>query len=129
MTAIKDIESPSRSDDRYGFPVYAGIKHFGRSIVALNAAGQSIPAGHADEVCLMGLAETHTDNTTGATGDKTVQCLRGVRRYPVAAATQADINSPVYALDDNTLQLTNAGGELQLGVLAAIDADGTWIRI
>lgn len=129
MSAIKDIDSPSRSGDRYGYPVYAGIKHFGRSIVALNAAGQSVPAGHADQVCLMGLAETHIDNTNGATGDKTVQCLRGVRRFPVAAATQADIDSPVYALDDNTLQLTNVGGELKLGVLEAIDADGTWIRI
>ncbi|PCI03855.1 MAG: hypothetical protein COB78_05735 [Hyphomicrobiales bacterium] len=129
MVAVNDIESPSRSGDRYGYPVYTGIKHYGRSIVAINANGQSVPAGHADEVCLMGLAEDHADNTNGATGDKTVQCLRGVRRYPVVGADQSDIGSPVYALDDNTLQLTNAGGELQLGVLEAIDADGTWIRI
>lgn len=129
MAAIKDIEAPSRSGDRYGFPVYTGIKHYGRSIVALNAAGQSVPAGHADGVCLMGLAEERIDNSDGATGDQTVNCLRGVFKYPVAAAGQDDIGKPVYALDDNTLQLTNVGGELQLGVLEAIDADGMWIRI
>lgn len=129
MAAIKDIDAPSRSGDRYGFPAYGGDVFYGRAIVGVNASGEARPAGSAGVVALMGLSEERIDNTAGQTGDQIVQCLRGVRRFAVAAATQADIGSPVYAADDNILQLTNAGGELELGQLEAIDADGTWIRI
>ncbi|MDD9910191.1 MAG: DUF2190 family protein [Ahrensia sp.] len=129
MVATKDIDAPSRSGDRYGFPALAGQLFYGRAVVGVTIDGEAVPAGHADAVALMGLAEQRVDNTAGQTGDVTVECLRGVYRYPVAGANPSNIGEAVYAADDNTLQLTNAGGELLLGTLEAIDADGTWIRI
>jgi len=129
MAATKDIEAPERAGARYGFPAYAGDLFYGRAIVGVNAAGEARPAGSAGVVALLGLCEERIDNSNGATGDQIVECLRGRYRYPVAGATHADIGKPVYALDDNSLQLTNAGGELKLGVLEAIDADGMWIKI
>lgn len=127
MAATKDIDAPRRSSDRYGFPVLAATLLYGRSIVALNANGQALKPDHADAVAVMGLAEERVDNSGGATGDLTVNCLKGTYRYPVTGADYDDIGKTVYADDDNTLQLTNAGGELAAGVLTAIDADGTWV--
>lgn len=128
MAATKDIESPERPGNSYGYPALAGIRIFGRSIVAVTAALEAVPAGHASAVRIVGLAEEQVDNRDGATGDRPVRALRGVRKFPVAGATASNIGATVYALDDDTLQLTNAGGELAAGIIDGIDAEGVWVR-
>lgn len=128
MAATKDIEAPERPGSSYGYPVLAGERIFGRSIVAVTAALAAVPAQHADAVAIVGLAEERFDNRDGATGDVMARALRGVRRFPVTGADAGDIGATVYALDDGTLQLTNAGGELAAGIIDGVDADGVWVR-
>ncbi len=130
MAANKDIEIPKRHLARsYGYPLAAGAQLFKNAIVAVTAGLEAVPAGHANEVALIGLNELSVDNSTGAAGDQNCKLLRGVFKMPVAGATAANIGATVYALDDETLQLTNAGGELPFGTIEAIDAEGVWIAV
>ena len=126
--ATKDLERPARSGDAYGYQVSAGVRHFGRTIVAITAALASVLPDHEDAVAVVGLAEEQVDNRDGATGDQLVRAVRGVRLFPVTAAGADDIGKTVYAADDQTLQLTNAGGELAAGIIDGVDADGVWVR-
>ena len=71
---------------------------------------------------------TASRETVPATGDVMARALRGVRRFPVTGDDAGDIGATVYALDDGTLQLTNAGGELAAGIIDGVDADGVWVR-
>ena len=128
MVATKDIEAPERPGHSYGYPVLGGVQIFGRSIAAVTAALAMVPAGHADAVAVVGLAEERYDNRDGATGDLTGRAVKGVRKFPVAGADVTDVGATVYAADDATLQLTNAGGELAAGTIDGVDADGVWVR-
>ena len=130
--ATHDLDIPRRmpvSSSSYGYPAKAGVRIFKRAIVGITAAKLAVPAGTAECVALIGLATMSVDNRTGADGVEQVQADKGVFRMPFATATPADIGSAVYALDDQTLQLTNANGALRLGIIEAIDAEGVWIKI
>lgn len=128
----RDLDIPQRMPvvgSSYGYGVKGGIRIFRKSIVGITAGKLAVPASTAGCVALIGLAENHVDNRDGADGAVPVNLLKGVFKMPFAAAVPADIGSPVYALDDQTLQLTNANGALRLGSIEAIDAEGVWIRI
>lgn len=112
----------------FGFPVLAGVIIFGRTYVGLTAAGFAVPIHHGSAVKFAGLSEERIDNSDGLDGDMTVETERGVWNDAVAGAAIANIGDTVYAADDNTLQLTNAGGELPVGTIKMIDADGVWIE-
>ncbi|WP_026379369.1 hypothetical protein [Afifella pfennigii] len=128
MAATKDLERPSRTGDSYGYPAGANIRHFGRTIVAVTATLETVLPDDEDAVAVVGLAEERIDNRDGAAGDQIVRALRGVFLFPVTDAGADDIGKTVYAADDETLQLTNAGGELAAGTIDGIDADGVWVR-
>ncbi len=130
--ATSDLNIPRRmpvSSPSYGYPVKAGVRIFKRAIVGITAAKLAVPAGTAGCVALIGLSAASVDNRTGIDGAEKVTADKGIFPMPFPAATPADIGKPVYALDDQTIQFTNAGGELRLGVIDAIDAEGVWIRI
>ncbi|RNC91101.1 MAG: hypothetical protein ED558_14190 [Oricola sp.] len=130
MAAVNDQKIGRRQPGTgFGFPVLAGQLFYGRTLVAITAAGMAVKPDHADAAVVVGLSEERVDNSTGADGDITVEVEGGVWNIPVAAATVADIGATVYAVDDNTLQLTNAGGELPAGILKMIDADGHWVDL
>lgn len=130
--ATRDLSIPQRMPvlaHSYGFPVKAGIRIFKSTIVGITADKLAVPAGTAGCVALIGLAELNVDNRDGVDGDQQVTAKKGVFKMPFPAAVPANIGAAVYALDDQTLQLTNGGGELKLGTIDAIDAEGVWIKI
>ncbi|WP_024896806.1 hypothetical protein [Brucella rhizosphaerae] len=128
MAAVRDLEIPSRDGVRYGYPVKAGIRFFGRAIVAVTAAGLAVPAGHADAVAVVGLAEVHVDNRDGVDGDINVIAIRGDYGFEFEAAF-ADIGKAVYATDDATLTLDATGGKLKVGTIAGIGDGRTWVSV
>lgn len=110
--------------------VAAGFRLFRNSITAVCADGTVVPAGSAT---------TQYDNT-GAAGlvpdidtAPGVWIRKGCWALPFdVAPTWANVNAPVYAVDDETVTLTeNAGTEaapanrLQVGTLAGLESDGT----
>lgn len=113
----------------FGYPVLAGVKIFGRAIVAITAAGFAVLPDHADAIKVVGIAEEAIDNTTGDSGDQYVEVENGPWNLPVDGADVSHIGDTVYAADDQVLQLTNAGGELAAGTLKTIDQDGPWVVI
>jgi len=128
MAATRDLEIPSRDGTRFGYPVKAGIRFFGRAIVAVTAAGLAVPAAHADAIAIVGLAEFHVDNRDGADGDLTVTAIRDTRGFEFEA-TFADIGKPVYATDDATLTLDATGGKLKVGTIAGLGDGRTWVSV
>lgn len=130
MVAVNDLKVGRKTPGSgFGFPVLAGVRIFGRTFVGLTATGFAVPIQHADAIKFAGVAEQRVDNRDGSDGDKTVETERGVWNFDVAGADISNIDDTVYALDDNTLQLTNAGGELAVGTIKTIDADGIWIEV
>ena len=126
--ATRDLDIPSRDGVRYGYPVKAGTRCFGRAIVAVTAAGLAVPAGTAGAVAIVGLAEVHVDNRDGVDGDLNVTAIRGDYGFEFTAAF-ADINKAVYATDDATLTLDATGGKLKVGTIAGIGDDRTWVSV
>lgn len=127
MAASSDIRRKWRKGDSYGFPVLAGVRLFGGTMMGVTAAGAAVPAGHVNAVALIGFVEESIDNTGGATGDQIANARKGVTNIPLAGATPADIGKTVYASADDTFTLT-AGSLLVAGTIDAIDADGVWLK-
>ena len=127
MALTKDVSRPERNGgpaNRYGYKGKAGVRFFGRAILAVTAAGLACLPDDADAVAIVGLNEGSLDNTNGADGDVTPEAVKSVFGFPtLAGADHSNIGDPVYAADDDTIQLTNAGGELQAGTLEGI-SDG-----
>lgn len=119
-----------------GFRVYRG------SIVAVCQDGTILPAASANPpspmVAIAGVCRDFRDNTGSAivadmVGDEPVQVMRRTFALPFdVAPTWANVGAPVYAVDDETVTLTeNAGTEaapvnrLQVGTLVGFDLSGT----
>ncbi len=128
MAATRDLEIPSRDGTRFGYPVKAGIRFFGRAIVAVTAAGLAVPAGNASAVAIVGVAEFHVDNRDGVDGDQTVTAIRDVRGFEFEADF-ADIGAAVYATDDATLTLDDTDTPLKLGTIVGISDGRTWVSV
>ena len=132
VAATRDLDIPQRmpvSGHSYGYPVKAGVRIFKRAMVGITADKLAVPVGAAGCVAVIGLATNAVDNRTGVDGEVQVRVDKGVFRMPFAAAAPSNIRAQVFALDDQTLQLTNANSALLAGTLDAIDAEGVWIRL
>ncbi|OUI98099.1 hypothetical protein [Acetobacter cibinongensis] len=124
----------------FGGNVAAGFAVKRGSIAAFCQDGTLVPAGSANTpsaivaiggICGHGQDNTGTSNTYGATtGPGPVDMLNGCWALPFdAAPTWADKGKPVYAVDDETVSLTEAPASgtarLQVGTLAGLETDGT----
>lgn len=122
-------------------PVAAGAILFRGSIAAVCADGTLVPAGTQNtssaSVAILGIAKHQQLPASGGllmgtfVGSSTaVECETGCFALPFdVPPSWANYGQPVYAVDDQTVSLTQtpSGGtaRLQVGVLAGIDADGT----
>lgn len=131
MAATKDRTVPTRAGDAYGYPVLGGALIFKRTLVALTALGFAVKAGTAGAVAIAGVASHHADNRNGLDGEGKLRCDKGVFPFAFAAAPAfADIGKAVYAVDDDTVSLDNAGGtRLRVGTLDGIEDGQAWIRV
>ena len=100
-------------------------------------AGATPTASGVTAIAVLGLAE-HQQNNTGAIpnvigpfigGATAVKCEKGAWALPFdTAPSWASVGAPVYAVDDQTVSLTQtpSGGSarLQVGTLAGLDLNG-----
>ena len=133
------------SSPEFAHPVASANRVYRGSITAVCQDGTIVQAGIAAPpspiVAIAGIAQygqdnTGTSNVFGAnSGPGVVPALRGAWALPFdVAPTWANKGAPVYAVDDETVSLTETpdGGtaRLQVGVLAGIDSTGTpWTLI
>lgn len=127
MAASNDIERVTRNGLLASFPVKAATLIYGGTQVAVTAAGLAVKPDHADAVAVVGWARERADNSLGSDGATRVDVSKEMLRIPLAADA-SKVGDPVYVADDNTYQLTNAGGELQAGTVGLVDEDGVWLK-
>ncbi|MGH7907667.1 MAG: hypothetical protein ACREP6_13680, partial [Candidatus Binataceae bacterium] len=102
------------------YPVEANTVIYLGAIVALNAAGNAVPAVSQPGLKIAGRAERlhngipgqNADNTGGAAGAISIVCRRGVFMYADNdnSITAAAIGEIAYAADDNSVSASDGGG-------------------
>ncbi|GAC1536356.1 MAG: hypothetical protein NVS3B10_00210 [Polyangiales bacterium] len=128
------LDTPDVVEPRLlSIPVEANTSIFAGSMVAVNAAGRAVPASAAAGLQIVGLCDRQALNTTaagfGTAGAINVLVRRGGfylnAGAGVDAIAQANLLSVCYASDDNTVNLTDAGGTRPpAGVVFDIRSDG-----
>jgi len=125
----------------FGHSVAAGYVVYRGSICAVCSDGTIVPAGSAAPngetlVAIVGLAQRMQNNLPNQPvvgeqfGPGPVWVVRGTWGLPFAdaAPTWANFGQPVYAVDDQSVSLTEtpSGGtaRLQVGTFAGLDLDG-----
>ena len=109
------------------YPVEASTAIYGGALVAINAAGNAVPASAIGALKCVGRAERQTINlaqsaggttspdgiATGLAGSISVPVHTGAFYFNINAdstITKANFGANVYASDDNTVSLSDAGG-------------------
>lgn len=104
------------------FPVEASTSIFAGAMVAINAAGNAVPASASSALKVVGRCERQALNlssngspgATGAAGSIQVLVRQGAFFYNVNAdstITAANFGANLFASDDNTLSLLDGGGQ------------------
>lgn len=128
MAALTKNSARTRvgNGQRFGNPVAAAAKIYSGALVALDAAGNAIPAIPAAPI-MRGVALLPADNTNGAAGDVDVLTERG----PFLVANDGSIDrthigGDVFVVDDNTV---GAAGTLVAGKCLDVTPEGVTVEI
>lgn len=106
------------------FDVAASTKIFNGALVALDANGRAVNAAAGVVGPVVGVAMGTADNNTGAAGALKVRVRHGVFPFTnsgTAPVVRADLFTPVYAEDDDTVATSNSGTLPLAGVLVNLD--------
>jgi|GEM_PF-404680 len=138
--AIIDIKNTRLgTDDSYeplllALPVEANTMIFGGTMVAQDAAGFAVPASSNAAFKILGRCQRQINNLTlnipyGAQGAQTVQIEQGCFDYANSVGadliSQANYLTYCYAVDDNTVSLTDGGGTRPVaGVILNVASNG-----
>lgn len=107
-------------------PVAADTRVYGGALVALDAAGNAVPAAPASSV-MRGVAMAEADNTAGAAGDLAVETLRGCWLIKNdGSLDRTHIGQSAYVVDDETV---GAAGTLVAGKCLDITDGGVVVEI
>ena len=132
LAALKNTPKRSATSvpGNYGRGAAVDILYQG-GMACLNAAGRVVPAGSATGLsAVLGRIERTVDNSAGAAGDLDVDILPGQFRWDNSGTSivTADIGELCYAVDDEAVHISNAGGRAIAGTIINVDADGVWVQ-
>jgi len=106
-------------------PVCATDILYAGGMVCLTAAGLAAPAASvAGMTAVVGRGERTVDNT--AAGTPTIKVMPGQFKYDNNgdSIVAADVGSLCYAVDDEAVDISNAGGRPIAGLITRVDGDG-----
>lgn len=107
-------------------PVAANVRIFSGALVALDAAGNAVPAAPASPV-MRGVAEAEADNTGGAAGAQRVDIRRGAFLVSSdGSLKRTHVGKNVFVVDDNTV---GAAGTLVAGKCIDLAPEGVVVEI
>lgn len=135
MTALDtDRNTPQIDGALFTLPVAAATKIYAGSLVAIDASGNANDGDTATGLRGIGRAEEQVDNSAGLAGAKTVNVRTGVFRFGNSgssdAITNAEIGSPCYIVDDQTVAKTSGSGTRSVaGLVHFVDASGVWVDL
>lgn len=128
MTALAKNAPRTRVGEgrRFVDPVAASTLIYAGAMVALNAAGNAIPA-IPTAARMRGVALAEADNSSGAIGDENVIIERGSFLVDNnGTVNRTHIGGNVYVVDDNTV---GAAGTLIAGKCLDVTAQGVVVEI
>ena len=101
------------------------------TMVALNAAGNALPAADTASTRVIGRAESSADNTGGSAGDVEIVVKPGCFKYNNSGAnpvTIASIGLACFVSDDNTVAVA-AGptNDIKAGIVVRVESDGVFV--
>ena len=128
-----DRNTPASLGNMREPPVKAATKIYAGAMVAIDASSWANPASASTTIKVIGRAEVQADNSAGANGDINVRVGAGIYRYGNSASAdliaRKDIGSPCYAVDDQTVALTNGSGTRSVaGTIFDVDTVGVWVK-
>lgn len=114
----EDIPDPAE----IAFPVEAATTIYAGTMVATNASGNAVPAGTTGAARIWGRCEEQANNSTGLARAIFVTVRKGPYYFSQdGTISQANVGQNAYAVDDNTVSLSSAGGtRLLAGVIYPI---------
>jgi len=108
---MADITERKANTDRQDGQVLSflmGVEEiFEGALVAINAAGYAVNGGDDANAVVVGIADESVDNSAGSNGSLSIKVRRsGVFTFNAAwSAAQADVNTLVYASDNQSVDL------------------------
>lgn len=108
---MADITERKANTDRQDGQVLSflmGVEEiFEGALVAINAAGYAVNGGDDANAVIVGVADESVDNSAGSNGSLSIKVRRtGVFTFNAAwSAAQADVNTLVYASDNQSVDL------------------------
>jgi hypothetical protein len=122
-----------RLGDR-NFPVAANVVIFSGAMVSLDNTGNLRPARASTTDKVVGVSKARYDNTGGAAGAISAEvesdfAYAMINSSAGDAIALTDIGADCYAVDDQTVALTNGTNtRVKAGVVQNVTADGVWVR-
>lgn len=119
--------------DLVSYKVKGTTKIWAGSQVAINSSGYLVPASAAATQIVVGRAEETVDNLLGADGAVECEVRRGTFSWANAGGGEAlaatDVEKVCYAVDDQTVGKTNAGGTLSVaGIVKRVETGKVWVE-
>lgn len=127
--ATAEINTPERPGLTTSYPVAASTTIYAGTLVALNSAGNAIPAADTAGLRVVGRAETTVANA-GSAGAATVEVKEGVFLYNNSAtdAVDADDRGKIcFVEDDNTVSETGTTHRVVAGRVVDVTSAGVWV--
>jgi hypothetical protein len=133
-TLTEDTPYEEREGTVYLYKVYQASKIYEGALVMLNATGYAVKGATATGQKAAGIALEQVDNTTGASGEKTIRVKEGIFRFNNSSGgdeiTIAEIGQTCYIVDDNTVAKTSGTGTRSpTGYIRDVQSDGVWVEI
>jgi hypothetical protein len=129
--ATAPFNAPELTRGYLNVPLAAAAVIYAGTMVALNAAGNAVPASDTAALRVIGRAEESVDNSAGAAADLSVTVKPGIFQYQndaTNAITKANVGKPAYVFDDNTVANTSTH-KVVAGIVVRVDAEGVFINI
>ncbi len=99
----------------------AGATIYSGALVAVNAAGEAVPASDTAGLKVVGRAE-HS-----AAENATILVRTGCFAYDGTDMTRADVGATAYVADDQTVSKSGGTNSIVAGRVFDVDEDGVWI--
>lgn len=111
----------------------ANAKVFKGCLVAVDATGYGVTGATATGLTVVGIATADVDNTGGASGALSVDCLNCEAYLNNDGGDLVDQTKDalqIFMTDDNTVCKTNGGATKSAsGTMTGFDSGGVWVRV
>lgn len=114
----------------FELPAAVDILYAG-GMAVLNSSGYIVPAGSTTgTTAVLGRIERTVDNSAGSAGDLNVPILAGQFKWDNSGTSILSTHRGqlCYAVDDESVHISNAGGRAIAGMIMRVDSDGVVVQ-